>query len=75
MICCPGGLNGEERQVMVKVYGLTIWVDSDVTDKTRRTQGEKWVGMGTVQKAMNSVWDSGVWNGLWAVGYTDLEES
>ena len=31
-------------------------------DKTRRTGGEKWVGMGTVKKVMNSVWDSGVWS-------------
>jgi len=43
-------------------YGLTTWVDSDVMDKTRRTGGEKWVGMGTVKKVMNSVWDSGVWS-------------
>ena len=75
MICCPGGLNGGRTSGDGQVYGLTIWVDSDVMDKTRRTQGEKWVGMGTVQKAMNSVWDSGVWNGLWAVAYTDLEDS
>lgn len=54
---------------------MTNWVDSDVMDKTRRTGGEKWVGMGTVKKAMNSVWDSGVWSDLWAVGYTGLEES
>ena len=43
---------------------MTNWVDSDVMDKTRRTGGEKWVGMGTVKKAMNSVWDSGVWSDL-----------
>ena len=75
MICCPGGLNGGRTSGDGQVYGLTNCVDSDVMDKTRRTGGEKWVGMGTVKKAMNYVWDSGVWSDLWAVGYTGLEES
>lgn len=40
-----------------QVHGLTNWVDSHVTYRTRGTLEQKQIGVGAVQGTTNSVWD------------------
>lgn len=66
-----------------QVHGLTSWVDGNIISKTWRTLEWELVGVGAVQRTMNSVWDMlslrepvGCPSGgsQLAVGYIGLEE-